>query len=526
MKKLISLLLSAVMTAGIFTAVPTGAVAAEKQVSLKKSSATLKITRKNGKTVYGTVNIKLVKAKGVKITKKSFKSSNKKTATVSKSGKVTAKKAGKAKITVKVKYTVTQKNSGKKAKKISRSKTLTFKVTVQDKRVKTPAKKSYEPTAQPTEPVTESATEATETATQAPTEETTADPTEAPTEETTVEPTEAPTEETTTEPTEAPTEETTTEPTEAPTEETTAEPTVPTEETTTVPDEEPTGEVPTEPNPFERPKYGDVKFVDKSTATFIGEKTFENVKITDIFSDCFFVKPDSDDEIKVNGELSNYWCRADYVNVSCRNVYYDSERCRYEGELEDVTYSDIYGPPVDYKPVIYLYPEEELRASVKLLLNGALTCVYPEYNDGWNVTARPDGTLIDAKGMEYNYLFWEGRLNTVYDVSKGFCVKGRDTASFLEQALKDAGLNRREANEFITFWLPKMQDNPYNIISFQQEAYTDAAQLNIDPNPDTVIRVFMTWYPVDEYTELPAQELTAPERNGFTVVEWGGAQIR
>ena len=41
MKKLISLLLSAVMTAGIFTAVPTGAVAAEKQVSLKKSSATL-----------------------------------------------------------------------------------------------------------------------------------------------------------------------------------------------------------------------------------------------------------------------------------------------------------------------------------------------------------------------------------------------------------------------------------------------------------------------------------------------------
>ena len=514
MKKLISLLLSAVMTAGIFTAVPTGAVAAEKQVSLKKSSATLKITRKNGKTVYGTVNIKLVKAKGVKKTKKSFKSSNKKTATVSKSGKVTAKKAGKAKITVKVKYTVTQKNSGKKAKKISRSKTLTFKVTVQDKRVKTPAKKSYEPTAQPTEPVTESATEATETATQAPTEETTADPTEAPTEETTVEPTEAPTEETTTEPTEAPTEETT------------AEPTVPTEETTTVPDEEPTGEVPTEPNPFERPKYGDVKFVDKSTATFIGEKTFENVKITDIFSDCFFVKPDSDDEIKVNGELSNYWCRADYVNVSCRNVYYDSERCRYEGELEDVTYSDIYGPPVDYKPVIYLYPEEELRASVKLLLNGALTCVYPEYNDGWNVTARPDGTLIDAKGMEYNYLFWEGRLNTVYDVSKGFCVKGRDTASFLEQALKDAGLNRREANEFITFWLPKMQDNPYNIISFQQEAYTDAAQLNIDPNPDTVIRVFMTWYPVDEYTELPAQELTAPERNGFTVVEWGGAQIR
>ncbi|MBQ5398626.1 MAG: hypothetical protein IIU14_04215 [Ruminococcus sp.] len=69
-----------------------------------------------------------------------------------------------------------------------------------------------------------------------------------------------------------------------------------------------------------------------------------------------------------------------------------------------------------------------------------------------------------------------------------------------------------------------MQDNPYNIISFQQEAYTNPAPLYVDPNPDTVIRVFMAWYPVNEYTELPAQELTAPERNGFTVVEWGGAQ--
>mgnify|MGYP003295459085 CR=1 FL=1 len=82
-----------------------------------------------------------------------------------------------------------------------------------------------------------------------------------------------------------------------------------------------------------------------------------------------------------------------------------------------------------------------------------------------------------------------------------------------------------EANEFIVYWLPLMQDNPYNIISFQTDIYTDAAKLNINPSPDTLIRVFMTWQSADKYVNLPEQQLSAPERNGFTVVEWGGTEI-
>ena len=69
-----------------------------------------------------------------------------------------------------------------------------------------------------------------------------------------------------------------------------------------------------------------------------------------------------------------------------------------------------------------------------------------------------------------------------------------------------------------------MQDNEYNLISFQTEAYTDNAKLTVSPAPDTEIRVFMTFTPCDSYVEIPAQELKpAPERKGFTVVEWGGS---
>ena len=177
------------------------------------------------------------------------------------------------------------------------------------------------------------------------------------------------------------------------------------------------------------------------------------------------------------------------------------------------------------KPVIYLYPEEEQEVTVRLLYDGELTCTYPAYGDGWQVTAFPDGRLRDADGKYYNYLYWEGISEIGFDFSEGFCVAGEDTAAFLEDALAKLGLTSREANEFIVYWLPEMQKNPYNLISFQTDAYTNHAELLIDPSPDTLIRVFMAWKPLEKKVEIPEQNLTAPERKGFVVVEWGGAEV-
>lgn len=180
----------------------------------------------------------------------------------------------------------------------------------------------------------------------------------------------------------------------------------------------------------------------------------------------------------------------------------------------------------DKKPVIYLYPESTTDVTVKLDYAGELTCTYPEYKDGWKVTASPDGTLKDADGQTYNYLYWEGQNHVEYDFSEGFCVAGSDTAAFLENALSRLGLTRQEANEFMVYWLPQMQENPYNLIAFQSDVYTQAAQLSITPEPDTLLRVFMAWKPLKKEVEIPAQNLTAPERTGFTVVEWGGCEVK
>ena len=179
------------------------------------------------------------------------------------------------------------------------------------------------------------------------------------------------------------------------------------------------------------------------------------------------------------------------------------------------------------KPVIYLYPEQETQVSVTLDFDGELTSTYPAYGEGWTVDASPDGTLTDPlTGREYYCLFWEGETDTEYDFSTGFCVAGADTAAFLEGALADLGLTEQEANEFIIYWLPRMEGNAWNLISFQTTAYTDSAVLTIDPVPDTLIRVFMAWQSLDEPVEVQPQRLIAPERTGFIAVEWGGAEVK
>lgn len=271
------------------------------------------------------------------------------------------------------------------------------------------------------------------------------------------------------------------------------------------------------------------KWLDKTEANKYDNNIFDHIIITKIYSNCFFAETviPMPYEIKMNGTLSDEWCVGDQITCTYENTYYDQENHRVEADMLTVEASDFeLDPNACYKPVIYLYPEEETKVSVNLTLDGKLTCTYPAYGNGWTVTAAPDGTLTDAQGQTYNYLYWEGEISAQFDLSEGFCIKGEDTADFLEHALDKLGLTRREANEFIVYWLPLMEQNPYNVISFQTDIYTDAAQLEVYPTPETLIRVFMAWQKEDSFVEILEQELSAPERTGFTVVEWGGTEMK
>lgn len=179
------------------------------------------------------------------------------------------------------------------------------------------------------------------------------------------------------------------------------------------------------------------------------------------------------------------------------------------------------------KPMIYLYPTEETNVLVKVGNPDKLKTVYPKYDDGWRVTARPDGSLMDLKtGRSLYGLYWEGENYPAKRSDDGFVVAGKDSVKFLEEKLATLGLTEREANEMIIYWLPQLEANAYNYIRFDlNETMDKYMPLNISPKPDTIIRVSMVFKGLEKPISVREQKLTTPERNGFTVVEWGGSEI-
>lgn len=195
----------------------------------------------------------------------------------------------------------------------------------------------------------------------------------------------------------------------------------------------------------------------------------------------------------------------------------------------DGTEPTVYFEEAAKKPVIYLYPVQETDVHLELeLTESDLHTTYPKYDNGWDVTAYPDGTLVNkADGSHHRSLFWDSEnCRTRFDFSEGFCVAGCDTERFLKETLTFMGLNENEMNEFIVYWLPLTEHNAYNLISFQGSAYTDTAKLNITPAPDSECRIFMAYIPLEEAVQIRPQQLEAFERTGFAVIEWGGAEVR
>ena len=146
------------------------------------------------------------------------------------------------------------------------------------------------------------------------------------------------------------------------------------------------------------------------------------------------------------------------------------------------------------KPILYFYPEEETEINVKLGYPQNITCSYPKYLEmsGWNVLAKPNGDLIDLDtGKNLYALYYESENEEKLEIEKeGFIVKSEDVAHFLEEKLRILGLTDREAEEFIVYWLPKLEVNAYNYIRFaSSEEINQNMPLEFSVEPDTIIRV-------------------------------------
>lgn len=175
------------------------------------------------------------------------------------------------------------------------------------------------------------------------------------------------------------------------------------------------------------------------------------------------------------------------------------------------------------KPVIYLYPQTPTEVSVKV--GAAVSKSDPQYSlNGWqNVLALPSSHLF-YQDKEYPSLYWEGLGFGVYPtITFGTIVPQAQVVSTIRQQLAAQGFTPQETSDFLDFWQSRLPSTPYVRLSWlNTEQMNQLAPLSISPRPTTLIRTFLDFQGLDAPEQLQPQHFTAPSRQGFTVVEWGG----
>jgi hypothetical protein len=172
------------------------------------------------------------------------------------------------------------------------------------------------------------------------------------------------------------------------------------------------------------------------------------------------------------------------------------------------------------KPNIYLYPEQVKKVAVTFGSPERLTKTIPEYTDGWSVSAAPDG-LLDGS---YGYLFYEADVETMYfQKAEAWSIPVADRSEALESILDKYGFNRKEKDDFIQFWNEKL-DSGKEYLAYPQETWRidKAMPVEISSDPDSIFRLWFYFTPDVRTPHLAPHEIETIDRNGFTVVEWGG----
>lgn len=175
------------------------------------------------------------------------------------------------------------------------------------------------------------------------------------------------------------------------------------------------------------------------------------------------------------------------------------------------------------KPILYLYPEEKTKVMVTFEHPEYLETTYPKFTSKWIVDADTDGTLTDENNKKYYALYWDEKKVHTVSFDEGFYVEKDNAIDFLEKKLSYIGLNDKEMNEFIMYWLPILEKNEKSLVYFELTEERDSYnKINISPKPDSLLRVAIHIKKVDKKVNIKKQSLKKFKRKGFVAVEWGG----
>ncbi len=185
------------------------------------------------------------------------------------------------------------------------------------------------------------------------------------------------------------------------------------------------------------------------------------------------------------------------------------------------------------KPALYFYPEKPTQLNVKLELDGVLTESDPLYDpsNGWNILARPDGSLFHTPNTTYqipnNYLYYEADISTVDLPKTGWVIEQSAVSNKLSSLMKITGFNEKETADFLAYWLPRLKEKPYYFIGIlPEEIMNEKEKLIMNAHPDTLIRARFVFEGLDQPISVNEPvDIPSYRRTGFVVADWGGTIV-
>lgn len=179
------------------------------------------------------------------------------------------------------------------------------------------------------------------------------------------------------------------------------------------------------------------------------------------------------------------------------------------------------------KPVIYLYPTTPTVVNVAVQTTGSVVVSNPLYpQDGWkDILANPDGTF-QYRNKQYSELFYETSVTNFQKPTNGITIPITHLSDRLNTLLNQLGLVGHEKEEFLSYWVPRLQalHSPYIYFSLLDPSSKAAIDsVDISPKPDTMIDFIAYFKPLTTPDNGAVLQLPPmPQRKGFVAVEWGG----
>lgn len=281
-------------------------------------------------------------------------------------------------------------------------------------------------------------------------------------------------------------------------------------------------------------KYNEVILIIKDYALVVDVDNY--LKLVD-FNDNFISRiAEYNSTYVVNNKLSGWYNKDnnDLVYIIIEDNYVqDGEYGRayeyyFNPKTHELSKKVLFETEAYEKPIIYLYPtKDNTKVIIKFENPRLITTTYPKYNDNWTVFANKNGDLYDLNNKYYYGLYFEEEQNNIINFSEGFYVTKENAIEFLEEKLSILGLNNKEKNEFIMYWLPILEKNGQSLVYFElTESREKYNKLNITPTYDSLLRIAIHIKKVNSKIKIKEQKLPTFNRIGFTVVEWGGVNYK